>query len=89
MENVYPGSNILMVTLTDEELKRVENQNDDTTKAEAMQVLRNMFGNEIPDAEEILVPKWCKNRFQRGSYSNYPIFANKKHFQNLKVHKSP
>ncbi|MCD7469207.1 polyamine oxidase1, flavin-containing amine oxidoreductase [Datura stramonium] len=76
MENAYPGSNMLVVTLTNGESKRVEAQSDQDTLKEAMEVLRNMFGPDIPDATDILVPRWWNNRFQRGSYSNYPIYTN-------------
>ncbi|KAJ8573585.1 hypothetical protein K7X08_010096 [Anisodus acutangulus] len=76
MENAYPDSNMLVVTLTNGESKRVEAQSDQDTLREAMEVLRNMFGPDIPKAADILVPRWWNNRFQRGSYSNYPIYAN-------------
>ncbi|CAL5381886.1 unnamed protein product [Camellia sinensis] len=85
MENAYPGSNILVVTLTNGESKRVEAQSDHETLKEAMEVLRNMFGPDIPDATDILVPRWWNNRFQRGSYSNYPIYFNHQHFDNIKA----
>ena len=85
MENAYPGSNILVVTLTNEESKRVEAQPDEETLREAMAVLRDMFGSGIPNAIDILVPRWWNNRFQRGSYSNYPIISNHKLFHNIKV----
>ncbi|KAI9116329.1 hypothetical protein K1719_012496 [Acacia pycnantha] len=76
MENAYPDSNVLVVTLTNEESKRVEAQPDEETLKEAMEVLRDMFGPDIPDAIDILVPRWWNNRFQRCSYSNYPIVSN-------------
>ncbi|XP_027354836.1 polyamine oxidase 1-like [Abrus precatorius] len=76
MDNAYPGCNILVVTLTNGESKRVEAQLDEDTSREAMEVLRDMFGPNIPDAIDILVPRWWNNRFQRGSYSNYPIISN-------------
>ncbi|KAI4323443.1 hypothetical protein L6164_023048 [Bauhinia variegata] len=76
MDSAYPGSNILVVTLTNGESKRVEAQSDEETLKEAMGVLRDMFGPNIPDATGILVPRWWNNRFQRGSYSNYPIVSN-------------
>ncbi|KAI4323437.1 hypothetical protein L6164_023043 [Bauhinia variegata] len=76
MDSAYPGSNILVVTLTNGESKRVEAQSDEETLKEAMGVLRDMFGPNIPDATDILVPRWWNNRFQRGSYSNYPIVSN-------------
>lgn len=85
MENAYPGSNILVVTLTNGESKRVESQSDQETMREAMEVLRNMFGSDIPEATDILVPRWYNNRFQCGSYSNYPIYANSQMVENIKV----
>lgn len=85
MENAYPGSNILVVTLTNEQSKRVEAQSDQETMKEAMSVLRDMFGSTIPYATDILVPRWWNNRFQRGSYSNYPMISDNKLLQNIKV----
>ncbi|GKU88606.1 hypothetical protein SLEP1_g2850 [Rubroshorea leprosula] len=85
MENAYPGSNILVVTLTNEESKRVEAQPDAETLKEAMGVLRDMFGPDIPDAIDIIVPRWWNNRFQRGSYSNYPIISNDQVVQDMKA----
>ncbi|OIW11791.1 hypothetical protein TanjilG_31193 [Lupinus angustifolius] len=85
MGNAYPGSNILVVTLTNEESKRVEAQSDEETLREAMAVLRDIFGPNIPDAIDILVPRWWNNRFQRGSYSNFPIIPNLEHFHNIKA----
>lgn len=85
MENAYPGSNILVVTLTNEESKRVESQSDQDTLKEAMGVLRDMFGPSIPNATNILVPRWWRNRFQRGTYSNYPIISNNQVVHNIKA----
>jgi len=85
MENAYPGSNILVVTLTNEQSKRVEAQSDQETMKEAMSVLRDMFGATIPYATDILVPRWWNNRFQRGSYSNYPMISDNQLLQNIKV----
>ncbi|XP_021890814.1 polyamine oxidase 1, partial [Carica papaya] len=85
MENAFPGSNILVVTLTNGESKRVEAQSDEETLREAMDVLRDMFGPDIPNATNILVPRWWNDRFQRGSYSNYPIIANEQVFHNIKA----
>ncbi|XP_077218351.1 polyamine oxidase 1 [Tasmannia lanceolata] len=89
MENAYPESNILVVTLTNGESKRVESQSEEETLKEAMCVLRDMFGPHIPDASHILVPRWWTNRFQRGSYSNYPIFATHHHFTDVKAPVGP
>ncbi|KAI3864343.1 hypothetical protein MKX03_026916 [Papaver bracteatum] len=85
MENAYPGSNILVVTLTNEESKRVESQSDMATLKEVMAVLRNMFGFDIPTATQIFVPRWWNNRFQRGSYSDYPILSKHQDFVHIKA----
>ncbi|KAK1552633.1 hypothetical protein Q3G72_020636 [Acer saccharum] len=85
MENAYPGSNILVVTLTNGESKRVEAQSDEETLEEAMEVLRDMFGPSIPNATDILVPRWWNNRFQRGSYSNYPIISDNQVVNSIKA----
>ncbi|KAL9333921.1 hypothetical protein POPTR_009G058200v4 [Populus trichocarpa] len=85
MENAYPGSNILVVTLTNGESKRVEAQSDEETLEEAMGVLRDMFGPNIPNATDILVPRWWNNRFQRGSYSNYPIISDNQDVHYIKA----
>ncbi|BFG20268.1 hypothetical protein CerSpe_065420 [Prunus speciosa] len=85
MENAYPGSNILVVTLTNEESKRVEAQSDEETLKEAMGALRDMFGTNIPEATDIFVPRWWNNRFQRGSYSNYPVISNGQVVRDIKA----
>ncbi|KAI3448867.1 hypothetical protein Pfo_005532 [Paulownia fortunei] len=85
MENAYPGSNILVVTLTNGESKRIEAQSDQETMREAMEVLKNIFGPDIPDAVDILVPRWWNNRFQHGSYSNYPIYVNHQLVDDIKA----
>ncbi|KAE8679829.1 Polyamine oxidase 1 [Hibiscus syriacus] len=85
MENAYPGSNILVVTLTNDESKRVESQSDEETLKEAMVVLRDMFGPKIPDATDVLVPRWWNNRFQRCSYSNYPMISNNQVISDIKA----
>ncbi|KAF5782877.1 putative spermine oxidase [Helianthus annuus] len=85
MENAYPGSNMLVVTLTNEESKRVESQSDQETMKEAMGVLRDIFGPDIPEALDILVPRWYNNPYQRGSYSNYPIYADSQMVENMKA----
>ncbi|KAM1285749.1 hypothetical protein EV1_028297 [Malus domestica] len=84
MENAYPGSNMLVVTLTNGESKRVEAQSDKETLNEAMAALKDMFGPDIPEATDILVPRWWNNRFQRGSYSNYPMISDNQFVHDIK-----
>ncbi|MCO5553578.1 hypothetical protein L7F22_007101 [Adiantum nelumboides] len=89
LDNVYPGSNILFVTVTDDESRRIEQQPDNMTKEEIMGVLRKMFGEGIPDASEILVPRWWKNRFYGGSYINWPIGVSESDFDRMKAPVGP
>ncbi|XP_078594413.1 uncharacterized protein LOC144872227 [Branchiostoma floridae x Branchiostoma japonicum] len=70
------GTNILQVTVTGEEARRVEAQSDQATQAEVMAVLRTMYGAGIPDPTDILVPRWEQDPFFRGSYANWGVGIN-------------
>lgn len=85
LENEYPGSNILFVTVTAEESRRVEQLSDQEVEAEVMVVLKTLFGNNIPKPEDILVPRWGLNRFYKGSYSNWPDKYNQNRHDQLGV----
>ena len=41
--------NVLIITVTGEEAKRIQYQSDKETEAEVMTVLRNIYGKDIPD----------------------------------------
>ncbi|RWW35847.1 hypothetical protein BHE74_00059177, partial [Ensete ventricosum] len=84
-EKQNPGANVLLVTVTDEESRRIEQQPDSQTKAEAMEVLRNMFGKHIPEATDVLVPKWWSDRFFKGSFSNWPLGVNQYEYDQMRV----
>ncbi len=43
------------------------------TKEQIMTVLRTIYGDDIPDIEDILVPDWDINPLYFGSYSNSPV----------------
>lgn len=76
---------MLLVTVTDDESRRIEQQSDAETKAEAMEVLRNMFGKNIPEATDILVPRWWSNRFYKGTFSNWPIGVTRYEYDQIRV----
>uniref|UniRef100_A0A453SEP7 Amine oxidase domain-containing protein n=1 Tax=Aegilops tauschii subsp. strangulata TaxID=200361 RepID=A0A453SEP7_AEGTS len=85
-EQEYPGANVLMVTVTDVESRRIEQQPDNVTMAEAVGVLRNMFPDrDVPDATDIYVPRWWSNRFFKGSYSNWPVGVNRYEYDQLRA----
>ncbi|GLJ36656.1 hypothetical protein SUGI_0737440 [Cryptomeria japonica] len=89
LENEYPGGNLLMVTVQDEEARRIEQQPEEETRAEIMAVLRKMFGNGIPEMSHILIPKWRQDRFYKGTYSNWPIGVTVQDFYELKAPVGP
>uniref|UniRef100_A0A0E0M0H1 Amine oxidase domain-containing protein n=1 Tax=Oryza punctata TaxID=4537 RepID=A0A0E0M0H1_ORYPU len=85
-EKQYPDANVLLVTVTDEESRRIEQQPDNQTKAEIMEVLRSMFPDEdVPDATDILVPRWWSDRFFQGSFSNWPIGVSRYEYDQLRA----
>lgn len=85
LERAYPGSNGLLVTVTDDESRRIEQQPDAETKAEIMEVLRDMFGKKIPEATDILVPRWWSDRFYKGTFSNWPIGVTRYEYDQIRA----
>lgn len=85
LETEYPGSNILFVTVTDDESRRIEQQSDEETKKEIMVVLHKIFGPHIPEIEDILVPRWWKNPYFLGTFTNWPIGASTSDFDRMKA----
>eukprot|EP00058_Branchiostoma_floridae_P002571 XP_002588059.1 hypothetical protein BRAFLDRAFT_83047 [Branchiostoma floridae] len=66
-----------------DDVQRIELQSDEATKQEIMTVLRNMYGNNIPEPESILVPRWLTNPLFFGAYSNWPIHVTAQDFEKL------
>ncbi|MBI5824416.1 MAG: FAD-dependent oxidoreductase [Chloroflexi bacterium] len=54
----------------------LEEFSDDEIIAGAMQALRVMYGEDIPEPEGFLVTRWGKDPFAFGSYSHIPPFAS-------------
>ncbi|XP_038053184.1 polyamine oxidase 7-like [Patiria miniata] len=67
------GSPVIVVFVIGDESRRVEAQPSDATKAEIQQVLRDMYGDSIPEATGILVTDWSQNPLTKGSFSNVPV----------------
>jgi polyamine oxidase len=61
-------SNIFFVTLTQDQAYRIEAMEDADIKEEAMEVIRSMYGNDIPDASHMYVPRWHSDPLYRGTY---------------------
>uniref|UniRef100_A0A0E0K9Z5 Amine oxidase domain-containing protein n=1 Tax=Oryza punctata TaxID=4537 RepID=A0A0E0K9Z5_ORYPU len=68
----------VLVTVTDKESRRIEQQSDNQTKAEIMEVLRNMF----PD-QDVLTPLTFS--FYKGTFSNWPIGVKRYEYDQLRA----
>ncbi|KAJ7370289.1 hypothetical protein OS493_033369 [Desmophyllum pertusum] len=79
----FPGSTILFTTVTGDEARRVEAQDDRKTMEEVMEVLRKMYGPNIPNATEIHVSKWSQNPFVRASWTDPVVGTSWGHFDNM------
>ncbi|TQS31444.1 hypothetical protein Golomagni_08273, partial [Golovinomyces magnicellulatus] len=85
-EGFFPGSNIIFVTVVEDESYRVEQQTDEETKDEIMDVLRQMYPNvTIPEPTAFTYPRWTKTPWAYGSYSNWPAGTTLEMHQNLRA----
>jgi hypothetical protein len=42
-------------------------------------------GKDVPDATDILVPRWWSKRFYKGTFSNCPVGVNRYAYDLLRV----
>ncbi|PSN64925.1 polyamine oxidase-like protein [Corynespora cassiicola Philippines] len=85
-EGFIPGSNILFVTVVGPQSYRIEAQDDETTKAEVMEVLREMFPDVyVPEPTAFMYPRWTQIPWSYGSYSNWPTGTTLENHQNLRA----
>lgn len=64
MPHFFPGSNILIGTVTGQEAYEVERQSDEKTKEEIMKVLRLMFPDkDIPEPIDFMYPRWTMEKY--------------------------
>ncbi len=69
--------NSLIFTLKEDLADSIVRQPVEETKEQIMTVLRTIYGDGIPDIEDILVPDWDINPLYFGSYSNSPVGATR------------
>ncbi|KAK8082405.1 N1-acetylpolyamine oxidase [Apiospora saccharicola] len=80
------GSNIIFVTVVENEAYRVEQQPDETTKDEGLAVLRLMFPDKkVPEPVAFCYPRWSFEEMAFGSYSNWPVGMTLEKHQNLRA----
>lgn len=81
-----PGSGIIFVTVVQDQSYVVENQDDATTKAQVLDVLRDMFGAEnVPEPIAFMYPRWSLEPWAYGSYSNWPPGTSLEMHENLRA----
>ncbi|MCJ1415425.1 hypothetical protein MMC32_001757 [Xylographa parallela] len=81
-----PGSGILFVTVVSEQSYAAENQDDATTKAQVLAVLRDMYGaKNVPEPTAFMYPRWSTTPWAFGSYSNWPPGTSLEMHQNLRA----
>lgn len=81
-----PGSGIFFVTVVTDQSYPVEMQDDETTKAQIMVTLRQMFGaDNVPDPIAFMYPRWTSTPWAYGSYSNWPPAMTLEKHQNLRA----
>ncbi|KAI2637284.1 amine oxidase [Xylaria nigripes] len=82
----HEGSNIIFVTVVGSQSYRVEEQPDEVTKAEGLEVLRAMFPDKnIPEPIDFVYPRWSTEEWAFGSYSNWPVGMTLEKHQNLRA----
>ncbi|KAI1306568.1 amine oxidase [Xylaria venustula] len=82
----FEGSNIIFVTVVGSESYRIEEQPDEVTKAEGLEVLRAMFPDtQIPDPIDFMYPRWSTEEWAFGSYSNWPVGMTLEKHQNIRA----
>ena len=69
-----------MVTVVQNDSRRVEAQPQNETVAELQGVLRAMYGDGIPEPLEVYVPRWQANPAFRGCWSIIAIGSSKADF---------
>ncbi|WVR09269.1 hypothetical protein IAU60_006334 [Kwoniella sp. DSM 27419] len=69
----------------EQQARRNEELSDEEIQEEVMQVLKEMYGDDIPQPDDILVPRWTLDPLFRGSYSNWPLGALDQHHSNLRL----
>ena len=68
------GSGIIFATVTLGQSERVEQQSDEATMQEGLEVLRQMFPDaNVPEPRDFLYHRWGMEPWSYGSYSNWAV----------------
>ncbi|MCJ1309385.1 hypothetical protein MMC25_003044 [Agyrium rufum] len=81
-----PGSGIFFATVVSAQSYVAEQQNDEITKEQVLEVLREMFGpTNVPEPTAFMYPRWSTEPWAFGSYSNWPPGTTLEMHQNLRA----
>ncbi|ETN42703.1 uncharacterized protein HMPREF1541_01861 [Cyphellophora europaea CBS 101466] len=79
------GSGILFVTVVQDQSYTAEAQGSNVTEGEVMEVLRKMYGQDIPDPTAFMYPTWSLEPWTYGCYSNWPQGTTLEQHANLRA----
>ncbi|MBL8098625.1 MAG: FAD-dependent oxidoreductase [Anaerolineales bacterium] len=79
----YNGEPILLAFHGGNKGWALEEFSDDEIVNSAMQTLRFLYGDDIPEPESYLITRWGKDKFSYGAYSHIPPFASGDDFDAL------
>ncbi|KAL4809470.1 amine oxidase [Aspergillus unguis] len=85
LPGVLEGSGLMVATVVNDQSYRVEAQSFEETQAEVMEVLRNMYGADIPDPTDLWYKRWTQTPWAYGSYSHWPPSTSLQGHQNLRA----
>jgi len=69
----YTGKPILLAFNAATYAEHLETKSDQETVNEMMQVLKMIYGDDIPEPENYLITRWGSDEFSFGSYSYIPV----------------
>ncbi|KAL6366047.1 hypothetical protein LRP88_00142 [Fusarium phalaenopsidis] len=82
----FEGSNVLFGTVTGQQSYHAEQQSDEETLEEIMEVLRTIFPDtEIPEPTAFMYPRWSQEEWAFGSFSNWPPGMTLEKHQNMRA----
>ncbi|KAJ4244403.1 hypothetical protein NW762_014531 [Fusarium torreyae] len=80
------GSNIIFATVTGDQAYRVEQQTNEQTEEQMLEVLRLMFPDKkVPKPTAFFYPRWSTETWTFGSYSNWPVGMTLEKHQNMRA----
>ncbi|KAH9009679.1 amine oxidase [Lactarius pseudohatsudake] len=86
LDGFFPGSGVIVATVTGDFSKRIEAMSDARVQSEVMGVLQTMFPKvSIPKPTAFFFQRWFSDPLYRGSYSTWPASFIPQHLINLRA----